>query len=110
MTALRDGDRAARLVWGAHDRVVGSEDGELSLGSPVGVVGRAERDEPTHPAALAELDEVPPDQAAEAVTHDVDLGGTGLATDAFDVLPEVTRQLLVVEPGPIREAREVPDA
>src|ERR1043166_7383080 len=103
VTTVLDDDRAASVAWGRHEDIVGSEDGELPVRSPVRVIRRAERGEPPHVATVSELDEVARDQPAEAVADDVDLGGAGRAADVFDVLPEVTSDGLIGGPGGVGE-------
>src|SRR5262249_39675154 len=101
------------------ERVVRGEDRELARRSSLRVVRRAERDEPADTAAVAELDEVTHDEAAEAVADDVDPPDAGLPAHFLDPLGEPGargwystrgRQAVVVEAGTVGKSREIPGA
>src|SRR5262245_59834019 len=114
MPALRhDADPAVRAVDRvrcSHERVVGRVDGELLLGEPPGVVGGAQSDHAARAAAFTDLDQVSGDEAAEAVSDDVDPLDPRRGTDGFQGLPELEGEAAMVDPGPVGKAREVPDS
>ncbi len=110
--AARD-DRAPAsqpMRRGRDDDVRGAEDRGLALRQGVRQVRGAERDETVDARALASLEEVAGHEAAQAVPDDVDLGPTSRLADRLDRAPEPLRQLVVVQPGCVREGREVVEA
>src|SRR5206468_12808100 len=102
---------APQAKWGRRDDDVGgAEDRGLALRQGVRQVRGAERDEAADARALAPLEQVTGDEAAQAVPDDVDLRPTGRLADRLDRAPEAPRQLLVVHPRRVREGREVVEA
>src|SRR5262249_15277295 len=109
--AVLDHDHTPASLHGRrHERVVRSEDRELSRRSSLRVVRRAEGDEPPDAPPVAELDEVAGDETAEAVADDVHPRGAGAPEALLDPPGEPGDEALVVDSGRVGEAREVADA